>query len=163
MQRMKSSPNRPHDRRGAAAAEFAIMVPLFLTLILGAVQGGLALDASHKMYSVIRQAGRLAGQNYSERLQPDETINEKIIQDIRNQLTSVGIDGDAATISITHADGSSAGAPFDLSDSSNSYGLFKITITAPISSLGASEFMPTGMTNMSASLVFRKGKNTLVN
>lgn len=137
------------------------MAPLFIALIMGLLQSGTDFSAAQQMYSALRQAGRLASQDYSDKLQTGQTANEKVIADIKNQLKACGIDSSETTVSITHADGASAGANFDLADTNNDLKYFKITCTVPYGAVNKNGFLPSTVTNMSASIVFRKGKSTL--
>lgn len=151
---------RASARQGAAAVEFAVIAPLFVTLVLTAAQSSFNLDAAHTMYATIRQAGRLASMESSERQQAGQSKNNKVIQDIRNQLIAEGIPGQHCEITITDAE---TGGPFDLSDSANDLGLFRISINVPYSALNIMGAFPTQDSTMRASVVFRKGRTTLVN
>ncbi len=149
------------DRKGSATVEFAIMAPLFIALIMGLLQSGTDFSAAQQMYSALRQAGRLASQDYTEKLQTGQTANQKVIADIKNQLKACGIDSTDATVTITHADGASAGSNFDLANADNDLKYFKITCTVPYGAVNKNGFLPSTVTNMSASIVFRKGKSIL--
>lgn len=149
------------DRRGSATVEFAIIAPLFVALIMGLLQSGTNFSASQQMHSALRQAGRLASQDYSAKLQTGQTANQKIIADIKNQLNASGIDPTNVTVTITHASGASAGSNFDLADTNNDLKYFKITATVPYSAVNKNGFLPNTVSNLQASLVFRKGKSIL--
>ncbi len=150
-------------RRGAAAVEFAVMAPVFLILTLGSVELGYALNASNTLYGALREGGRLASQDWSTMLEPGETANDKVIQDIKNMLTAARIPGDQVTISIVAADGMNAGAPFDLEDPNNYLEMFKISAEVPYEqvSLLAGYFLKGQ--KLRASISFRMGRVTLVN
>ena len=149
-------------RVGAAAVEMAVIAPLFIGLILGAIQSGMSLDTSAKMYAAVRQAGRLAAMDYDSRLQPGQSGNDKVAQDIKNQLTADGLPGDKATVSITWAEGGNAGSTFNLKDPNADLQLFKIDISFQSKDLGSYNLMPPLNDTVSASIVFRKGRNQLV-
>ena len=53
--------------------ELAILTPLFVTLTLGAIQTGLAIDATQRIINAARGAGRLAAIDYSDKLQSNQT------------------------------------------------------------------------------------------
>lgn len=146
------------SRRGSATVEFAVVMPVFVTLMLGTIQTGISIDASHKLYATLRQAGRLAAMDFRDRVPDGTTGNDKVIQDIRNQLKAEGISGDEATITITYADGSNAGSEFDLCDANNVLELFRIKIELPNSAVSSNNFLPNPQQKMSASIVFRKGR-----
>lgn len=146
-------------RRGSAAVECAIVAPVMVTLVLGLIQSSYSIDATHKLHAAVRQAGRLAGMDYSELLQTGQTGNEKVIQDIRNQLTAEGLPGSSATISITNAE---TGGAFDLDDTGNNLELFKIRVEIPFSTAMDINVIPAPFQKLSAEIVFRKGKTTLI-
>jgi Flp pilus assembly protein TadG len=149
-------------RRGSATVEFAVVAPLFIALLLGLMQNSYNVDVSHRMHAVVRQAGRLASQDFRSKLQQGQTGNQKVIQDIKNQLTAEGLPGNKATVTITHAEGAGAGSTFDLANPANDLKLFRLKVEIPYKELGAQAVFPNATDKVSASLVFRKGKNTLV-
>jgi hypothetical protein len=163
MQRSRTIRQYESQREGVAATEFAIVLPLFLTLVLGILEIGRSLETSTTMYASLREAGRLASLDYTEVLPSGTTANEKIIQDIRNFLKASGLPGDDFTITITHADGESEGATFDLMDADNKLQLFKLSADIDYSDISIFPFkFMTGQT-LRSSLVFRMGRVTQVN
>ena len=149
-----------HARRGSATVEFAILSPLFVTLVLTAAQSAFNLDTANTLHSTIRQAGRLASMDASERELSGQSRNEKVILDIRNQLIAEGLPGQLMDITITPADGD---GPFDLTDPANDLQLFRITVDVPYSALNSMGVFPANREQLRASVVFRKGRTTLVN
>src|SRR5262249_34493460 len=115
-----------------------------------------------KMYAAIRQSGRLASLDYDSRLQKGQSINDKVALDIKNALTAEGLPGNQMSVSITYADGPKAGSTFDLSDSNNDLQDFRIGVTVPYTAVNKNSFLPKNMTNLSASVVFRKGRTSLI-
>ncbi|MEW4528638.1 MAG: TadE/TadG family type IV pilus assembly protein [Maioricimonas sp. JB045] len=152
---------REQPRRGAATVEFALVAPLFLTLVLGTVEMGTAINASQTMNAAIREGGRLATMDFSTKLAPNQTANDKVIQDIRNFLTASGIDGDKVTVTITHAEGSNAGSTFDLQDPDNYLALFKISASIPYSDVSTFPMNYMSGQSLNASLVFRMARTRL--
>ncbi len=160
MQRLRTSQRLEQRRAGVAATEFAIVLPLFLTLILGILEIGRSLETSTTMYSALREAGRLASLDYSEVLPEGTTANDKVTQDIRNFLTASGLPGNDFDITITHAAGGSEGATFDLMDADNKLELFKLSADIEYSEISIFPFkFMTGQT-LRSSLVFRMGRVT---
>ncbi len=147
-----------NDRRGTATVEFAVIAPIFLILILGTWEMGTAVKASNNLTAAVREAGRLASMDFTGSLATNQTANQKVIQDIRAFLNASGLPGAQATITITHADGASAGQTFDLQNKNNYLGLFRITATIPFSSV--SVFPNKIMKNsvLKAELVNRRGR-----
>jgi len=149
-------------RSGAATVELAIVIPLFITLVMGTIQTGMQIGAAQTLTTALREAGRLASMDYSSKLQSGQTINQKVIKDIQNFLTAEKIDGSKVTITITHADGSNSGSTFDLGDTANNLQMFKIHAVVPYSAISSVTFFPHTNTTISASIVYRKGKNSMV-
>jgi len=151
-----------HRRSGAAAVEFALVVPLFVTLAMGTIQTGLQISAAQTLTTALREAGRLASMDYTSRLQSGQTINQKVTQDIKNFLTAEKIDGSKVSITITYADGKNAGSTFDLGDVNNDLAMFKIRAVVPYSAISSVTFFPHTNSTISASIIYRKGKKVLV-
>lgn len=148
-------------RRGAAAVEFAVLVPLFLMLVMGTWEMGSALTAGTKLAAAVREGGRLASMDYEESLGSGQTANQKVEQDIKNFLTASSIPGEHVTVTITHADGPSAGSTFDLQDPDNYLGLFRITASVNYEDISAFPVDYMAGETVQASLVFRMGRVTL--
>ncbi len=137
------------------------MAPVFLTLTLGSVEVGYALNASNTMYGVLREGGRLASQNWSTMLAPGQTANAKVTQDLRNMLTASRIPGNLVTIDIVHADGDNAGDPFDLEDEDNYLEMFSIVASVPYDQISLIPGDYLGGQNLRASISFRMGRSNL--
>lgn len=163
MQRRRIPQHVDTRREGVAAVEFAIVLPLFLTLVLGILEIGRSLETSTTMYSALREAGRLATLDYSGSLPPNTTVNQKVIQDIRNFLTASGLPGDDFDVSIVHAEGASEGATFDLMDPDNELQYFKITADIEYSEISIFPFKFMAGQTLRSSLVFRMGQVKLIN
>ncbi len=74
-----------HQRTGAAAVEFAIVAPIFVTLIFGVAEMGRALDVSTNMTAALREGGRLASMHHNGLVPPGMTTEEKVLLDIRTK------------------------------------------------------------------------------
>jgi Flp pilus assembly protein TadG len=146
------------SRLGAAAVECAVVAPVFVALVVGLIQSGYSVDTTHKLYATARQAGRLASMNYKPKLQSGQTGNEKVIQDIKNMLQAEGLPVDQVTITITHAEGSGT---FNLDDAANDMQLFKISLSVPYTAVADPCLLPAPVENLTASIVFRKGKSAV--
>lgn len=152
-----------HDRQGSTTVEFALIAPFLIALIMGGIETGFNFDSTHKMYAAVRQSGRLASMDNTEKLLPNQTSNQKVILDIKNALKAEGMPGDAAVVTITHANGASEGSNFDLTSAANDLKYFRIKVTIPYTALNTDNFLPSTLSQLSASVVFRKGKTSLVN
>lgn len=149
-------------RRGAAMAEFAILAPLFVTLTLGTIQTGMAIDATQRIANAARGGGRLAAMDFSGKLLGNQSGNEKVIQDIKNILAVDKIPANQVTVTITHAEGAQEGSAFDLSDIDNDLKLFRIHIEVPYAAACPIRFTPYTSTKLSGSAVLRRGRSGMV-
>lgn len=149
------------DRQGTATVEFALVTPLFLTIVLGIGEMSCALSASQNLSTAVREGGRLAASNMSEQIPQGSTANAKVIQDIKNMLAASGIDSTTVNVTITYADGADAGKTFDLQDPNNYLKYFKITAKIDYSqvSMGLVHIMKGQ--SLSSSVVFRLGYSAL--
>ncbi|WP_437204701.1 TadE/TadG family type IV pilus assembly protein [Planctomicrobium sp. SH664] len=153
--------NKPDDRRGAATVEFAIVAPIFLSLILGISEMSRGLEVSQNLSAAVREGGRLGASDDKSVLSSGVTMNSKVITDIRNMMTATGIDGSKVAVTITHADGEQAGQPFNFADESNYLKNFRIT--AQINYSDASKIAGRIMKNkkLTSSIVLRLGRSRL--
>ncbi len=147
-----------HDRRGTATVEFAVIAPVFMILVLGTWEMGTAVRASNNLTAAVREGGRLASMDFTGSLAPNQTANQKVEQDIRAFLNASGLPGAQATITITHAEGTSAGQVFDLAQSGNYLSLFKIKATIPFSAVSLFPNRIMQGTLLKAELVTRRGR-----
>ena len=154
----RSKNPRRTDRHGAAVVEFAVLLPLFLMLVMGAWEMGAALTAGTKMAAAVREGGRLASMDYEDSLAAGQTANQKVEQDIKSFLTASGIPGSEVTVTVTHADGANAGTTFDLEDAGNYLQLFKITASVEYEEISSFPLDYMAGETLSASLVFRMGR-----
>jgi hypothetical protein len=160
----KLSPFAPHEhRRGAAMVEFAIMVPLFLLVTLGAFEMGNSLEVAMILQSSAREGGRLAAMDWEDVLLEDETPNQKIEKDIRNFLKANRIPSDDVVVSITFADGENAGDTIDLSDPDNKLKLAKISVALDYDRAYGYPSAYMSNTIITRSLVIRVGRVNLAN
>jgi len=148
------------SRRGTATVEFAIMLPLLLTMALGTIEFGNALNASKRMISAAKSGARFASMDWTDKLAEGETPNQKVLRDVRNFLDASGLPGNAATVTITHAEGN---GEFDLSDPDNNLELFRVEILLPYNAVSVfpNNFFDSRV--LRESIVQRAGQSTLSN
>lgn len=159
MKRFSTNPSASHQnkRRGVAAVEAAVVLPMFLILTLGTIEMGTALRASTIMQSAVREAGRLVSMNWGNVVEQGDTPNAKVERDIRNFVTASGLPGNALIVTIQHADGSKQGQTFDISDRDNDLELVEISMELPYSSISLFPTRYMGGKSVSASLILRAG------
>ena len=153
--RQHSTSQSQHPRRGAAIVEFAIIAPVFLTLVIGLMEAGQALRAANIMAAAVREGGRLAAMDWNGFVPEGWTPNEKVISDVRNFLNASGLPGNTATILLVSAEGADAGEEFVLTDPGNTYRLFRVSVQIPYADISTfpSTFM-AGQT-LTSELTFR--------
>jgi hypothetical protein len=153
--RQRRHAHSQHRRSGAALVEFALLLPLLLSLVIGLLEIGQALKSANIMASAVREGGRLAAMDWNDFVPEGWTPNQKVISDVRNLLDAAGLPGECATIELVSAEESDAGEEFDLTDPDNTYRLFRISIRIPYDDI--SSFPSTIMhgQTLTASLTFR--------
>jgi Flp pilus assembly protein TadG len=60
MKKAQKQGQRPRRNRGAAAVEFALILPLLITLVFGVVQFGLLFNRQQALHASAREGARLA-------------------------------------------------------------------------------------------------------
>jgi hypothetical protein len=143
-------------RRGAAAVEFAVIAPVLLTIVLGTVDVARLLDAQNQLAVAAREGARLAAMDRHELLQDGQSMNEKIIEDVRGYLSSNDLPGEAVEVFIVDPDDHVT--PLNLDDPPTQFELFELRIEIPFSATGWSIGYLVGDPPLSASVVFRNGR-----
>jgi Flp pilus assembly protein TadG len=142
---------RKQERRGAVAVETALVLPVFVTLVLGISQASRWLETQNILSSVAREGARMAAMDRGNVLDSGDSTNEKIEADIKNFLKASGIAGDDASVYIV--DPADHTTPMDLDAPENQLELFELRVELPFSSVtGAGT--GTG-SNLVSKIVFR--------
>jgi Flp pilus assembly protein TadG len=79
-------------RRGAAVAEFALIAPLFLSVIAGVIEFGRAVIVVQELTNASREGGRIASYDSTTQTAPITTA-------VNAYLSNVGISGATTVIS----------------------------------------------------------------
>jgi len=150
---------RDEFRNGTATVELAVVLPIFVTILLGIAEMSRGLDVSERLASAARQGGREAASDISQQIPKGWTINQKVTKDIQNMLTASGLDGSKVDVKITHADGGTEGATFNFEDPDNYLKYYRITATVDYSDVG---LFPSILKDkkLVSSVVFRLGRTT---
>lgn len=149
------------SRKGTATVEFAVIAPFFLLILLGVIEMSRALDVSQKLSVAVREGARAGASEVYDKLPVGTTLNQKITTDIRNMLSASGIAGNDVDISITHAEGNSAGQPFDLRAEENYLQYFRISASIPYHKVGRFPVNIMKNKDLAVSVVFRQGRSAL--
>lgn len=123
VRRKPSNPWTQGDRRlererGQAMVEFALIAPLFIMLVAGIIQFGIALNFWLDMQRIANQGARWAAVNNwppdcprgSTYADCDGDPNPTLQQTLRDEILSVGLE-DSASIEICFPNGTSQGNP----------------------------------------------------
>lgn len=81
------------ERRGAAAVEFAVVLPLMLLLIFGLIEFGRYMMVAQTLVNMSREGARMAAQG-------DFTVNQ-VRNEMQSQIDEIYNNGNAFTIDIT--------------------------------------------------------------
>jgi Flp pilus assembly protein TadG len=152
---------RKLSRRGAVAAEFAIIAPVVTALVLGLCEMGQAVAGATRITSAIREGGRLASMDFSGKLEQDQTANQKIEQDVRSFLAATGVKTDNVQVFIEHADGEDEGQAFDLASPDNYLQFFRIRVVVPYANVSTNPLKLMTGRSINSSTVFRRGRTPI--
>ena len=162
MLRHSLPPPTPKKRRGAAAVELALVLPLFMTLTFVSIESGHALNVAQKLEAAVRDGGRLASKDVPPALLAGGiTANQKVINDIKNMLRAEGYPATNIVVTILHAEGATVGQNFDLALSTNQYKMFRITVTIPYSDVKMFPMSLSSSPTLRATMVASRGRSTL--
>lgn len=150
-------------RRAAAAVELAVVMPVFVGITFLAIESGHSLNMAQKLETAVRSGGRLAAKDVDTALLGSQTANEKVVTDIKNMLKADGFPVASVTVTITHADGPTAGQTFDLSLATNQYKLMRISASIPYSAISMFPLGTSPGNTIGATLVQSRGRSTLNN
>ena len=144
--------------RGAVTVEFALMAPIFLTMVMGVTEASRLFDVQNQMNSAAREGARLAAMDRTglSGAGTGVSTNTKVINDVKNILKATGLD--PANINISIVDHNDPSQAFNLDDPANSLKYFEVKISVPYSATTSS--VPTGMETFSlkSKVVFRNIK-----
>lgn len=155
-----SGKNANRKRRGAAAVEFAIIAPIFVTIALGVSEASRLFEVQNQLAVAAREGARLAAMNRTGLLEDGETTNEKIASDIENYLTASGLPGEDAEVFIV--DPNDHTTTFDLDASANDLELFEVRVELPYSSITGTGAGGRNDWRFSAKIVFRNARAVIV-
>ena len=148
------------NRRGTATVEFAVIAPIFLTLILGILETSRLFDTYSQLAQAARDGARLGAMDRADWVASGQRSNDKIISDIRSSLEAAGYDPDKLQIMIEPAN--KPGESFNLDDPANDLDLFQVRIALPLSEVAAMP-VPDGLDyDLSTAVIFRNTRSTIV-
>ncbi len=86
-----------HNRRGTAATEFVLALPMMLALLFGAMEAGHFFWTQHKIVKSVRDGARFASRLDVEQLCPKPS-NATLVGDIQNLTATGSFDGGAPKV-----------------------------------------------------------------
>ena len=157
-----SSPGRENDaqnRQGAVAVEFAIVAPILVACVFGLIELGRAFEMQNLLEVAAREGARFASMDREGMLDPNESANDKLVEDVKNFLATNGIDKDDITVEIKEFE--NPDQDFDLDDPNNDLELFEVRISVDWSTVSMTPVPASSDYALTASVVFRNGRATI--
>ncbi len=151
---------RGWERRGAAVVEFAVAAPLLVIMVFGMVEASRLYEMQSQLLMAAREGARLAAMERTGILGAGQSLNDKMIADVRAYLTAAGLPGNDAVITIEDPD--NPGATIDLSDASNDLALFQLSVSLPYSSVRSAWTPSAAEFDLVGRAVFRNAVSVMV-
>jgi TadE-like protein len=151
--------DRRRQRRGVVAVELAIVAPVLLAVVLGMMELTKMIEAQNELEIAAREGARFACMDHEGLLQPGQTANQKLIDDVKNYLASEGMPRDEITVEIK--DHENPGASFDLDDPNNDLKLFDVNVKIDYSAVRYSSIHWHTNYTLNGSVTFRNGVATV--
>jgi len=82
---------RSHERRGTAATEFALLLPILLSVLIGVVDGGLAMSKQHMLARAARDGARIGSMTIEPIPATGELIELAAEEAALRSLTAAGL------------------------------------------------------------------------
>lgn len=146
-------------RRGAVAVEFAIVAPILVAVVFGMIELGRAFETQNLLEVAAREGARFASMDRDGLLDPGQSANTKMVEDVKTMLASNGIPEDHVSVEIK--DFENPEQDFDLDDPNNDLKLFEVKISVDWSTVSLTPVAAGGDHVMTASVVFRNGRATI--
>jgi hypothetical protein len=141
------------------AVEFAFVAPILLAIVMGMIELGRAFEMQNLLEVAAREGARFASMDRDGMLEPDESANDKLIEDVKNFLASNGIPRDDIQVAVR--DYENPTAEFDLDDPDNDLRLFEVSIEVPWSSMALTHVTAANDHPLTARVIFRNGRATI--
>lgn len=147
------------NRRGAVAVEFAVVAPILVAIVFGMIELGRTFEVQNLLDVAAREGARFASIDRTELLDPGESANQKLIEDVKNFLATNSIPKDAITVEIK--DHENPTNDFDLDDPANDLKLFEVRISVDFSEVSLRPVAAADDHALTAKVVFRNGRATI--
>jgi Flp pilus assembly protein TadG len=114
-----ASTRTPPGRRGTAAVELAVVLPLLVLLLLGIWEVGRLVEAQQLLSNAAREGGRQASTG--------KKTTAEVQQDVLNYLAKAGVNTTGATVTVTNLTDSTRSDP----TTAQQMDQLQITVTLP--------------------------------
>ena len=151
---------RRSQRRGAAVVEFAVAAPLLVVMVFGMVEASRLYEMQNQLLNAAREGARLAAMEREGILAPGQSLNDKMIADVRAYLDAAGLPGDDAVITVEDPD--NPGTTLDLLDPDNDLALFQLNVSLPYSSVRSVWAPVPDQFDLVGTVVFRNAVSVMV-
>lgn len=147
------------SRHGAVAVEFAVVAPVFVALLFGLIELGRAFETQNMLEVAAREGARFASMDRDGLLDPGQSANAKLIEDVKTMLASNGIPKDEISVEIKSFE--NPNDDFNLDDPLNDLKLFEVRVGVDWSAVSLTPVAAGNDRPMTASVVFRNGRATI--
>ncbi|MGE0757749.1 MAG: TadE/TadG family type IV pilus assembly protein [Pirellulaceae bacterium] len=155
---MRIPPRRPaRKRRGTVSVEMALVAPALVAIMAGLHQASMLVDAQTQLATAARQGARLATMDRAGLLSEDQSMNDKVTQEVRTFLDASGLPGSQAEVWIV--DPVDHTTPFDLDNAANDLKLFELRVELPYAEISG---VTSDAWTMTAKVVFRNARSAIV-
>lgn len=148
-----------HAPRGVAAVEFAIVAPVLVSILVGMISLARAFETQNLLEGAAREGARFASIDRDGLLANGQTSNQKLIQDVKNFLSTNGIPKDKITVQVK--DHTNPTADFNLDDPANDLKLFEVKVSVNFSEVSLQPVPSNNDYALNAKMVFRNGRSTI--
>lgn len=148
-----------HTRNGVVAVEFAVVAPILVAIVFGMIEMGRAFETQNLLDVAAREGARFASMDREGMLAGGQTANQKLIQDVKNFLSTNGIPHDKITVEVK--DHENPTSDFDLDDPTNDLKIFEVKISVPFSEVSLQPVAAANDYALQAKVVFRNGRATI--
>ena len=126
---MRRLGRQSNDRRGAAAVEMAIVLPIFFMVVMGIVEFGRAMMVGQLVTNAARHGAREAA--------IDGATNATVTTSVKNFVaTSVGMAAADITVDIVVDPGVGNPDPYDIVSAAQAKDICKVTVKVPYNKVG---------------------------
>lgn len=137
------------------------MAPILVAIVFGMIELGRAFEMQNLLETAAREGARFACMDRDGFLEPNESANDKLVNDVKNFLASNGIS--KQDIDVAVKDHENPDQDFDLDDPANELRLFEVQVAVNWSSVSLTPVDGADDHPLVGKVVFRNGQATISN